>query len=141
MKKLNLFDKGIYVINSIFACLLLVSYALPYVFPRSFPSVSVLSLLVPVLLIINAMFSLFWLIRLKKQVFMSVVVLLIGYNHLTNFYKFPRKQEALMESSLLSVMTYNVRLFNVYDWNPDKQLDDKMIALLRIKVQIFLQLQ
>lgn len=72
---------------------------------------------------------------------MSVVVLLIGYNHLTNFYKFPRKQEALMESSLLSVMTYNVRLFNVYDWNPDKQLDDKMIAFIKDKSPDILAIQ
>ena len=62
MKNLKAIDKFIFVVNSIAAALLLLSYILPLVPPKTFPLLSVLSLGVPFLIILNALFFFYWLI-------------------------------------------------------------------------------
>lgn len=114
MKNLNGIDKIIYFLNGIFAVVLLVAYLLPYVPPKTFSSLSVLSLSVPVLLLINSVFLLYWLLKVKKQLLLSLIVLGLGYKNVSTLYKFSSVD--LEEQSSLSVMSYNVRLFNLYDW-------------------------
>ena len=74
MKGLSFFGKAIFFVNSVFAILLVFGYALPYIPPHIFPKLSVLSLLLPVLLLINAVFLLYWVLRGKRQLFLSVIL-------------------------------------------------------------------
>lgn len=114
MKKLNNIDKIVYFVNGIFAVVLLLAYLLPFVPPKTFSLLSVLSLSVPVLLVVNAVFCLYWLLKVKKQLLLSLIVLLLGYDSISTLYKFS-SSEKITDSSV-SVMSYNVRLFNIYDW-------------------------
>lgn len=115
MKNLNLIDKLMYFLNTIVAVVLLFSYILPYVQPKNFGVLSVLSLAVPILILINVAFLLYWLLKVKKQLLMSLLVLVLGYNHVISLYKFSSTQVNEVENSL-SIMNYNVRLFNIYNW-------------------------
>ncbi|MFD1095500.1 endonuclease/exonuclease/phosphatase family protein [Salegentibacter chungangensis] len=133
MKKLNLFDKFVFILNSLAAVALLLSYLLPFVPPKTFPLLSVLSLGVPVLIILNAVFGLYWLIKLKRQVLLSVLVLLLGFNYVTSLYKFSDARESLGAADELSVMSYNVRMFNAYEWSDDKAIPSKITALIKEK--------
>jgi len=114
MKKLNLIDKLIYLLNGIVAVVLLLGYLLPFVAPKTLSILSVLSLSVPVLLVLNVVFCLYWLLRVKKQLLLSLLILLLGYDSLGILYKFSSVEKNTNTS--LSVMSYNVRLFNIYDW-------------------------
>ncbi|MFD0964027.1 endonuclease/exonuclease/phosphatase family protein [Pseudofulvibacter geojedonensis] len=116
MKKLNLLDKLIYILNSIFAAVLLLAYVLPYVPPKTFSALSVLSLSVPVLIVCNALFVLYWLLKVKKQLLLSLLVLVIGYSNVGTLYKFSSAKQTEGVVNSLSVMSYNVRLFNLYNW-------------------------
>ncbi|HLT32171.1 MAG TPA: endonuclease/exonuclease/phosphatase family protein [Aquaticitalea sp.] len=129
MKKLNLFDKIVFFFNSVAAVLLLLSYILPYFEPKKFAFLSVLSLTVPFLIIINILFVIYWLLKVKKQVFLSLIVLLIGYPYLMSLYKFTSSKN-LDESDDISVMNYNVRLFNVFKWIPDEGVDKDIIEFI-----------
>ena len=126
MKKLNNIDKIVYFVNCIFAMVLLLAYVLPFVPPKTFSLLSVLSLSVPVLLVVNAVFCLYWLLKVKKQLLLSLIVLLLGYDSISTLYKFSSSEETT--DSSLSVMSYNVRLFNVYDWisspNVEKSIEN-----------------
>lgn len=126
LKNLNTIDKIIYFINGIFALVLLLAYVLPFVPPKTFSLLSVLSLSVPVLLVVNAMFCLYWLLKVKKQLLLSLIVLLLGYDSISTLYRFSSSDNML--NSNLSVMSYNVRLFNLYDWistpNVEKSIED-----------------
>lgn len=126
MKALNRIDKIIYFVNGIFAVILLLAYVLPFVPPKTFSLLSVLSLSVPVLLVVNAMFCLYWLLKVKKQLVLSLIVLVLGYDSISTLYRFS-SSEKTTESSL-SVMSYNVRLFNIYDWisspNVEKSIEN-----------------
>lgn len=129
MKKLNFIDKIIYFLNTVAAVLLLLSYALPYVEPKNFSLLSVLSLAVPILILINAIFLLYWLLKVKKQLLMSLVVLLFGYGHVVSLYKFS-SSSADSSASTISIMNYNVRLFNIYNWIDRPEVEFQIVDMI-----------
>lgn len=129
MKKLSPLDKLLYLINSILATLLLLFYLLPYVSPKTIPIFAVLSLFVPVLLLINLVFAIYWLIKLKKQLLLSTTILSIGYFIITPFYKISSKNTSL--NSDLKVMSYNVRRFNHWKWLKEKNIEKKIFSLVK----------
>jgi endonuclease/exonuclease/phosphatase family metal-dependent hydrolase len=118
MKKLSFFNKIIFFVNSLAAFLLLISYLLPYVPPKSFATLSVLSLGVPLLILLNILFFIYWLLQVKKQMLLSLIVLLLGWSYLSSLYKFSSSKK-IDETGNISVMSFNVRLFNKYNWKPN----------------------
>ncbi|MCB7479773.1 endonuclease/exonuclease/phosphatase family protein [Christiangramia sediminis] len=131
MKKLGLFDKFIFVLNSLAATALLFSYLLPLIPPKSFPLLSVLSLGVPVLIILNALFLIYWLLRIKRQLFLSLIILLLGYNYVTSFVRFSGSETDEKGVADFSLMSYNVRMFNAYEWSPRKDLPEKITDFIK----------
>ena len=95
--------------------MLLLSFLLPFVSPKNFALLSVLSLAVPLLIILNILFGIFWLLKVKKQLLLSLFVLLIGYTYVTKLYRFSSSKKIENENNI-TLMSYNVRLFNVYNW-------------------------
>ncbi len=129
VKKLSFFNKTVFFINSIAATLLLLAFFLPFIAPKTFPFLAVLSLLVPILLILNILFVTYWLLSLKRHFLLSLIVLIIGYNYLGSFYKLSSSNE-IISGSELSIMNYNVRLFNLYDWIPKQNIEEEMERLI-----------
>ena len=140
MKNLKLIGKLIYAINALVATMLLLSYVLPYVPPKTFSLLSVLSLGVPILIVANVLFFIYWLIKLKKQLILSLFVLIIGYFAFGSFYKFSSSKTGV-DSNHLSVMNYNVRLFNLYDWISEKNVETKLIDFIKKEAPDVLSLQ
>ena len=130
MKKLNAIDKIVFFFNSLIAAMLLLAYLLPYVEPKHFAFLSVLSLTVPLLIIFNMLFVIYWLLKVKKQLLVSLFVLLIGYTHVFSLYKFSSSKN-VEDDNNLSIMNYNVRLFNLYNWIPEKDIETQIVALIK----------
>lgn len=139
MKKKSPFNKLLFFINSVLAVLLLLSFLLPYFSPKSFSVFAVISLFVPILFIGNLLFLCYWILKLKKQASLSAFVLMIGWLISTPFYKFSDDKET--HSNNLSVMSYNVRMFNFYKWNSDTKLAQKTIDFIHKKSPDILALQ
>ena len=112
MKKLSFVDKIIYLLNSLLAILLVLSYLLPFVSPNSIAIFAILSLFVPVLIFLNGLFVIYWLLKLKKQLLLSSLVLTIGFFFSTPFYKISDKTSSLNKD--LKVMSYNVKSFDLF---------------------------
>ena len=130
MRKLKLFEKLLFVVNTLLAFALLLSYLMPYIEPERFAFLSVLSLGVPFLIIANAIFMIYWLLKVKRQLLLSAIVLAIGYNHVLSLYKFSGSLN-ISDPNNISVMNYNVRLFNTFNWIDDPELKTKMNTFLR----------
>ncbi|RZN79980.1 MAG: endonuclease [Winogradskyella sp.] len=130
MRKLKFINKVIFFVNSLAAFLLLVSYILPYIPPKSFSLLSVLSLAVPVLIVLNILFFLYWLLNAKKQLLLSLFVLLIGFSYITSIYKFTGSK-TVDDASNFSVMNYNVRLFNLFEWLPSKTVEADILKFIK----------
>ena len=124
MKKLSFIDVLIFIANSIGATFLLCSYFIPYISPKLIATVSVLSLGMPLLLIANALFCIYWLVKLKKQFLLSLLIILIGYQHVHAFIKFSKEKTFLNDD--IKIMSYNVRLFNIFNWSEDDKIESKI---------------
>lgn len=127
MKGLSFFGKAIFFLNSIFAILLVLGYALPYIPPHIFPKLSVLSLLLPVLILINAIFLVYWLLRAKRQLFLSAFVLIIGIGHISTLYHFGSNE---VDVKGLKLVSYNVRSFNINEWSQQKNIGSRILEFV-----------
>lgn len=139
MKKLSFIDVLIYLCNTLAAVLLLASYAIPYISPKSIATVSVLSLGLPPLLFINAGFALYWLVKLKKQFLISTLVIALGYQHVQAFFQFSEKK--IMRNDDYKIMSYNVRLFNIFHWTDKDSLQYKIHQFIDTKAPDVLCIQ
>jgi endonuclease/exonuclease/phosphatase family metal-dependent hydrolase len=69
----------------------------------------------PAFFVANGLFFVYWAIQFKKRLILSGLVLLTGITFISKFYKFSAKEYSKDEKDF-SVMSYNVRLFNVFKW-------------------------
>ena len=129
MKKKSPFNSLLFFINSLLAIILLLSYLLPYISPKSTPFLAILSLFLPALLVVNLLFAIYWIVRLKKQFLLSAIIVAIGYNHIDKTFKFSEKKTLLNND--LKIMSYNVRMFNHYGWKKeDDSIPQKITRLI-----------
>lgn len=122
-QKLSFPTKMMLFINLIFIGLLLLSYLALYVSPSLvwFPAFA--GILYPLIILINLFFVLFWLVFLKKHFIFSLLAILLGYNQLRTFVSFNSSTQLFQNESSLKLMSYNVRLFDLYNWlNPSSKL-------------------
>lgn len=123
MRKLSWFNRIVFFFNIVLAVLTFIAYVLPFLAPKAFPLLSVLTLFLPLFLIMNALFFAYWAIQLKKQVILPALVLLMGITFINKFYKFSSTNLPEHEKDF-TVMSYNVRLFNLFDWLPGDVPED-----------------
>lgn len=129
MKRLSWFNKVIFVINCIVVTLTFIAYLLPFLTPKTFPLLSVLTLILPLFLLLNGLFFVYWIVQLKRQVLFSGIVLLLGITFINKFYKFSSKVLEKEEKDF-TVMSYNVRLFNLFDWIKDENVGDSILHFI-----------
>ena len=139
MVKYNFLNKIIVLVNSILAILLLLSYLLPYISPEKVPIFTIISLAVPVLLALNIFFIIYWIIKLKKYFTISLISIILGIGYISNIYKFSEKKIFLNDD--LKVMSYNVRLFNHYNWTTDSTIVKKISSFIAEKEPDVLSIQ
>lgn len=97
------------------ALLFIASLALPYIAPKSFPLLSIMSLMVPLILFAHVLLGIYWLLAgLKKQFLLSFLCILLAVGLSFFPYKFESKE--VVSGSSFAVLNYNVRLFNKYQW-------------------------
>ncbi|MBL4651855.1 MAG: endonuclease/exonuclease/phosphatase family protein [Flavobacteriales bacterium] len=127
MKNLSIIGKLIFVLNSVFGILLLITYLAPFVPPDIFWPIAFFGLAYPFILLINIVFGIYWLVTFKRQILLSVIVIGCGWGQLTNFIQLGSSENQLEG---FKVMSYNVRLFDLYNWSDNKQTRNKIFELI-----------
>jgi endonuclease/exonuclease/phosphatase family metal-dependent hydrolase len=140
MKKLSWFNKVMFFFNIVLTVLTFIAYLLPFMAPRLFPFLSVFTLLMPIMLILNFVFFLYWLLQTKRQMLLSGLILLLGITFISKFYKFS-STNLPKEASDITLMSYNVRMFNLYEWLPQRDIAQKIMAFVKEKDPDILCLQ
>lgn len=118
-----------YFFNIVLTVLTFLAYVLPFLAPKFFPFLSVLTLVLPLFLIVNGLFFIYWMLQLKRQMILSGIVLILGITFVNKFYKFS-STEQLREEKDFVVMSYNVRLFNLFQWIERESVKDEMKAFI-----------
>ena len=139
MKKLSITGKIFLIINYIVALWLLLAFVTPFLPVSLMSFLSFNALIFPLLVLGNVLFVIFWLIKLKKYVFVSILALLINYNNLQALYQWEGKHS--VDKNGFSIMSYNVRLFNAYHWIKKKGINVDISNYLKDQFPEILVLQ
>jgi len=119
-------------LNIIFVLPLLCSYLAAYVAPDRFWPIAFLGLAYPVLVIVNLLFVVCWLILIKKYFIISLLAIAIGWPHILTHIRFKNTKEIENQKPKIKVLSYNVRLFDLYNWKDSKSrvTRDKIFDLI-----------
>ena len=139
MQKKSITHKLLLFINSVFAAILLLSYALPFISPKSIPLFAVFSVFIPFLVIVNTCFFVYWLSKLHKNLILSLLILSIGWFASSPLFKFSKKEVILNKD--LKVMSFNVRLFNHYKHLDDVTTEQKIYEFINTEKPDIIALQ
>jgi endonuclease/exonuclease/phosphatase family metal-dependent hydrolase len=116
-------------INILISILLIGAYLNTHVSPNSVPYISFLGLAYPLLLLVELLFILLWLFIKRRLVLISLVTLLIGFNHLRHFYVVTFFQTEL--ENPFKVLSYNVKIFDLYDLDNRVQNRNEIFDFLK----------
>ncbi len=110
----------------------LLSCVAPFVHPHRFPLLGIIGLGFP--LCVAGMVVLLWVSFFvsRRQAIAITVCLLLGsyniYNYVSFFPSVDKTPDGYKE---LSIMTWNVKNFNLYSWTNNTHLKDQMLALIK----------
>ncbi len=121
MKKPSLINKLFLFLNYLAVACLLISYLSPYISPEIFWPIAFFGLAYPLLLGVNILFVIFWCLKWKRQFLLSIVVIAIGWTHLSGFIQISATGKK-DNSTGFKILSYNVRLFDLYNWKNDKNI-------------------
>ena len=122
-------DRIIYLLSFCFLFALLLSYLSPYVNPQSFLlPIAFLGLFYPFLLFVNLLFLFYWIFRFKRHFWPTLILILLGYNHINSLVKI--KDNSVEKPSIFSLTSFNVRLFNVYEWIKEEGIKEEIISFI-----------
>ena len=110
LKKLSLLNKIIYFTNLIFLLLWLGAFISPYLNPQFISYPSFLALCYPFLLLVHFLFIIYWMMRLKKVIYLSSIALIMSYFFSTPIFKTKSKFKALAKDNSFSIMSFNSQL-------------------------------
>lgn len=127
------FFKSIITLISFAAALvLLLSVLTAYVNPSRTWVFAFLGFGFPVLWILNLVLVLFWALKRRWQFLLPLVALFITFGHWNNTFQWKGKivNEQKLEKPL-SVMSFNVRMLDYYNWTGNKNVHEKIFDLVR----------
>ena len=133
-KKKSTVVKILLSIHIIFLICLLASYIAPFISPAKMWIFAFFGLAYPIWLFINLFFLLIWILLFKKYAWLSVIMILIGVNHLLSIFPVSLSNTKVAPPGSLKIMTYNVHsLYGI----SNKQI----LPGIRSKVTEFLAVQ
>jgi len=122
-------QKILVYINIILAISLLLSYLSSFISPTQIGHLALFGLFYPYLLIINVFFFLFWLITEWKYGAISLLTIILGFNHLSSFYGINSRSVTEEPKDLIKVGSMNINagyFFRINDQALSEQRKDQL---------------
>lgn len=141
-KRLSYINRFAWFLNMGAVIALLIAYFAPYVSPANFWYIAFFGLAYPVIVIINVLFVFYWLVLLRPRFLISLVAVLAGWTYLQGYLQvnfndvIPDKTKTRFK-----FMSYNVKLFDLYNWKHSKDTRNGMFDLLKEEAPQILCLQ
>jgi len=110
--------------------LLLLSYLSAFISPKSVMVFAYLGLIYPILLFTNLISLVFWAFRKRKLFFYVLFTIIIGMIPLSRFIQVTFFEQEIDTEKSFKIMSFNVRVFDLYNWSGNIASKDKIIAFL-----------
>ena len=125
-RKRDLADRFMLVLNVFSLVFLGLSYIAGWVSPNQFWPLAFVGMAFPIILIMVSLFILYWALRKRWFFFMNVAFLLLRWDYVLATVNL--SASSAHSEDLIEVITYNVRLFDKYNWseqqNTSKNIED-----------------
>jgi endonuclease/exonuclease/phosphatase family metal-dependent hydrolase len=122
--------KLLLAVNILFLVCLIASYAAPFVSPAKYWIFAFFGLAYPIWLAINLFFLLLWILLWKKYAWITLVILLLGFNHLLSLLPVSFSNRSTVPGSL-KIMTYNVHsLYGITNKEVNRGIRSKVTDFL-----------
>jgi len=129
IKKFSFLGNLLIYFNYIAVGCLLLSYIAPYTSPEAFWPIAFFGLAYPFLLLVNLLFAMLWILKKRKLFWVSLISIIIGYEFIGNTFQINFSKDKNGEKGI-GVLSYNVRIFDLYNWRNNKDSRDKIFDLL-----------
>jgi endonuclease/exonuclease/phosphatase family metal-dependent hydrolase len=111
---------------------LLMAYASTWISPENIWWLALFGLTYPIILAVNLLFIIWWLLFKRMRSLYSLVAIIIGFNHLFSFIQYNGSGEPLFpKKKQFKIMTFNVRLFDLYNWKGNKISRNHIFELIK----------
>ena len=127
-RSLSRLNKFILLLGMLCCISLLLSYLATHIDPNSAAWLAFFGLAYPILLFLNLLFLLYWTLKKHRQFWWFAIAILIGFGHHCRFVQVSTHSDATDES--IKVMSYNVRLFDLYNWTENWQTKNQILGLI-----------
>ncbi len=136
MFKLRGFNKFVLAINILAVIFLCGSYAAMNVSPEKFYPLAFLGLFYPAILLVNVLFIIYWVFLFRIYFFVSFLGIVAGIsvdNSLVQLKPWREKvsEKKIAKDSLVKFASYNVRLFDLYNWSKNKNTRDSILNFVQ----------
>lgn len=130
MKGSIFFRKILFLVNFVFAFGLILASIARFIDPNNFLIPAFFGLSFLPFFIINSVALIFWLFTKISNTWLSLLAILISiptaFSHFTLNFDSPKD-----EINEIKVLSYNVRLFDLYNWSSNKQTRDHILDFLK----------
>jgi len=131
----KIISKILLFLNLAIAFILLISIISPYINPNILWPISFLGLFFPIIILSILTLCIIWYKLKKKFFWYNILIILISTPYILRFFSV---SDTEIKEDGVNIMSYNVRLFNKWNWINDNNIYEKIINLsVSEKIDIF----
>jgi endonuclease/exonuclease/phosphatase family metal-dependent hydrolase len=118
--------------NLIAVVVLLITYLAPHLSPKNYWMLALLAMTYPFQLLFHLGFLVYWGFFRRKRMLLSATALLLGWGHVGDHVQLSGRDAPATADvgEGLKVMSYNVRVFDLYNWTGNKVTRASMMDLI-----------
>ena len=132
VNKMSLRGKIFAYLTMVFNLLLFLSYLAFLSDPTKNSGIAFIGLAYPIIFIINLVIFLIWFFKRDIFFFPTLILLILGMYHHSRFLQInPKISENNSYDEKVRVMSFNVRLFDLYNWSHNEEVKSKIIQLIK----------
>lgn len=120
-----------HTLNNIWLFFNLLAYMSVFISPLKFWGFGFLTFTIPVFVLGNIIWIIYWTIRQRHEAWLNVLILILGFNHIYSTVQFSIWQEKnKTEINTFKVLSYNVKAFNLYHELSKKKNEEPSKAIV-----------
>lgn len=124
----------IWWLNLLAVLALLLSYISIRVSPTTLWPLAFFGIAYPFLLLANLLCMVWWLLFRRKRIWPSLIAILLGYAHVGEYMRLSGENDPPKDAAHpFKVMSWNVRIFDLYSWSHNAQTKEEMLDLIRVE--------
>jgi endonuclease/exonuclease/phosphatase family metal-dependent hydrolase len=129
-RKMTWFSRIVLFFNYFAAVSLLLSGLAQFISPASFWPIAFFGIGYQFILAGNGLFLLYWVIRWRKQAWIPLVAILLTSFNIPRLFQVKLSANEAPKDSF-KVMSWNVRLFDLYNWSHNKLTRNRMFSFIK----------